>query len=191
MTNDNPYLNIKEADNFGSPYYYAERLGKDSVAFVLYNSTKFNSGQPDYLGFIKEFKPPIQEYLVTAFGGSLDKDLSKEKIVIEEVREEAGYEVSDNDLVHIGKYFVSSQMSQFCDLYIVQVTEDQFVGKEPENLSEEMAEVVWLDPSQDVFNLADWKGYVIVSKFFTKLEEMHHHQQPVEIIVPTPPPLVM
>jgi len=35
---ENKFLKIKETDNFGSPYYYAERLGVNNVAFVLYNS---------------------------------------------------------------------------------------------------------------------------------------------------------
>ena len=76
--NVNKFLKIKKANNFGGDYYYAERLGVDSVAFILYDG-----GDGSY-GLINEYKPPIEQFMTTAFGGSLDKSVSKEQIVKEE-----------------------------------------------------------------------------------------------------------
>lgn len=46
----NKFLQIKEAKEIcGSPYYFAERLGVDSVAFILKKGDKY--------GLIKEYKP--------------------------------------------------------------------------------------------------------------------------------------
>jgi len=69
-----PFLTIKKAIGY---YTYAERLGINSVAFILYDKNK-----SDCFGLIYENKPPLDEVnkkemkLTTAFGGSIDKDIS-------------------------------------------------------------------------------------------------------------------
>lgn len=151
----NKYLQIKEWSDTRSTYYYAERLGKDSVAFILHNRS---TGK---FGLIKEFKPPINDYLITAFGGSLDKDKDNLDIVKDEVREEAGYIMAD--ISYVGRSFVSTQMNQFCYLYLVDVTDAKQVEKEPETYLESIATVEWLTRDQ-IMRGDDWKAITILTK---------------------------
>ena len=154
----NKFLNIKKAENFGSDYYYAERLGKDSIAFVLVNTKNYDSVM---YGLIREFKPPINEFMVTAFGGSLDKTHNIVETVITEVKEESGYIVTPQNCDYKGKFFVSSQMNQFCHLFEVYVTDAKLGGKQPDSKGEEMAEVVWIR-RDDIDTLDCWKARLIV-----------------------------
>ncbi len=154
----NKFLQIKENDG----YFYAERLGVDSIAFVLFDANK------DRVGLIREFKPPINKFLVTAFGGSLDKDVPMEQIVEEEVREEAGY---TGAIIHsLGKMFVSTQMNQFCHLYIVDVTKAKFVGRDPQTKLESSASVYWIESHDSnsaeklVKTIECWKAFTILFK---------------------------
>lgn len=107
------FLNIKTTKE---GYEYAERKGKDSVAFILFDRNK------QMIGLRNEYKPPIEAYVLGAFGGSMDKDVSPATIVLEEVFEESGYHVSLDNIHFIGKYFVSTQMNQWCYLYAVDTT---------------------------------------------------------------------
>jgi len=152
----NKFLQIKENDG----YFYAERLGVDSIAFVLFD------GNEDRVGLIREFKPPINGFLTTAFGGSLDKNVPMIQIVEEEVREESGY---TGAVIHpLGRIFVSTQMNQFCHLYIVDVTKAEFVGRDPQTEMESEATVEWvsLDDESDLeawYNTTNcWKATTIL-----------------------------
>jgi cytidyltransferase-like protein len=151
-TKENKFLKIKEDQG----YYYAERLGVDSVAFILYDTAR------DLYGLINEYKPPIDRFMVTAFGGSLDSDKHMDYIVQQEVLEEAGYKVSLKDIKYRGSCFVSTQMNQFCYLYEVLVDDSMFSGRQPQTKWEEKASVVWL-PEEAVLKLEDWKSRVIIN----------------------------
>ncbi len=151
----NKFLQIKEWVKGEQKYYYAERIGKDSVAFILRdrNTNKY--------GLVKEFKPPINDFLITAFGGSLDKNIPQIDLVRDEVREEAGYICCD--ISYIGKSFVSTQMNQFCYLYLIDVTEALKKVPEPQCELEKLSEVVWLTKEQ-VIRGDDWKAITILTK---------------------------
>ena len=157
---NNRFLNIKEVKDEAmgcSGYQYAERLGVNSVAFICYDKDKGK--------FLinKEATPPTGDFLVRAFGGSIDKSKTYEEIVQDEVREEAGYKVRLSKVKSVGKSFVSTQMNQYCYLYLVFVSDKQEVGREPENKTEELAEVVWM--SEDEINDGDdWKAITIITK---------------------------
>jgi len=157
---DFKFLNIKkivDPDNNVQGYFFAERLGTDSVAFICYDarSSKFLVNN--------EYKPPIDEFILGAFGGSLDKDRTPEEIVIAEVKEEAGFRVNQNDVKYVGKAFVSTQMNQFCHLFLVYVDRDKQEEREPENAVEAMAETQWIS-QQEVWKLDDWKAIAILGK---------------------------
>lgn len=152
--NENKFLKIKKCENH--EYFYAERLGVDSVAFILHDR---NTG---YFGLIKEFKPPIGKLLITAFGGSIDKHIDLSEIVREEVREEAGF-TSPLAIIPLGKCFVSTQMNQFCHLFRVDVTYAEKVDKEPQNIIEAMSSVVWLTESE-ILNTHCWKAITILTR---------------------------
>jgi hypothetical protein len=147
------------SDEYEKAFYYAERRGVDSIAFLCYKS----EGSHQMVLVNLEYKPPIGTFLRGAFGGSLDKTPDPLKTVISEVKEEAGYAVDPEDVISLGKVFVSSMMNQFCHLYLVNVNEAQNVGRHPQNEAEKVAETTWVRPSE-VFMYSDWKAITIVSK---------------------------
>lgn len=158
--NENKFLQIKKytGKEAEGDYFYAERLGVDSVAFVLHDRNR-----EDCFGLINEFKPPLNDFLISAFGGSLDKPYGMLDIVKEEVREEAGYKINISDISCAGRSFVSTQMNQFCYLYLVDVTYCPKFDPQPQSEMEKLATVVWLHPSQ-IVNGDDWKSITILKK---------------------------
>jgi len=149
--NGEPFMTIKRADGY---YLFSERAGVDSVAFILIDKDK--------IGLIQEIKPPLYERgikrLATAFGGSLDKNINPEEIVIEEVKEEAGYSVDEKDITYIGETMVSTQSNQMLKGYVVDVTNAKFVG------ADEDEKIVWLNENQ-LFENSDWKSIFIYTKW--------------------------
>jgi len=160
---DNRFLNIKQVVDPSKGvrgYQFAERAGTDSVAFICYDK----NNQQILLN--KEFKPPIDEFILGAFGGSIDKEKSFEQIVIGEVREEAGFIVDRESVQYLGKVMVSTQMNQFCHLYVVMVDKNDQREREPENEIEKMATTEWIDYSAMgyIAELKDWKPLAILYK---------------------------
>jgi 8-oxo-dGTP pyrophosphatase MutT (NUDIX family) len=157
--NGAPFLSIKENNG----YYYAERAGIDSVAFVLYDRAL---GE---VACVSERKPPLDArvgepvFVTTAFGGSIDKEHTNVQIVIEEVKEEAGFIATADDIAHVGSVLVSTQMNQYCHLYVVFVNKYDEGEKDPQTEMEAEAEVVWMD-FHDVFDIEDWKAPTIMVK---------------------------
>ena len=182
---DKKFIKVKECKN--EPYFYSERLGIDSVAFILKNKDKY--------GLIVERKPPLDErkseiavknmtefqgdlaFLATAFGGSNDsieieeyKNLGEiERIykfkdtVLKEVREEAGYEVERTDIEYIDKIFVSTQSNQFCYLFIVNIEGKQSFEPEFENETEAMSRIEWFNKKDILTKTYDWKAKTIIA----------------------------
>jgi hypothetical protein len=101
--------------------------------------------------------------MCTAFGGSLDQKTDPINIVISEVREEAGFVVTEADIAEVGRMFVSTQSNQFCNLYIVYVEGSKQLDCIPENDLEAMSTVMWVDEGFIMSN-CDWKSIVILSK---------------------------
>jgi len=158
---NNKFLNIKEVsdpDMGCKGYQFAERKGVDSIAFICYDkmTNKFLLNN--------EATPPIGAFLKRAFGGSLDKDMVHEEIVKEEVLEEAGYEVELKNIKSLGKFFVSTQMNQYCYLYIVIVSDQYKSERKPQNACEALSEPVWLS-EEEIINGEDWKSIVILNKY--------------------------
>lgn len=152
------FLQIKEADNAGKPYYYAERLGKDSIAFILKKDEQY--------GLIHEWKPPLQEWLVTAYGGSIDSNKSLRDILLQEIKEEAGYAPWLGAIQYMGKHFVSTQMNQFCYLFLVPVENIQGISKpETEDAGERKSNPVWM-PRKLVLETQCWKAKTILQMEF-------------------------
>jgi len=154
-----PFFSVMENDG----YYFGRRGGTDSVAFILFDR------EHQAAAVINERKPPLDgrfgedAFLQTAFGGSIDKSHSIEQIVIEEVKEEAGFTVTSKDVHHLGRVLVSTQMDQFCELFIVFVDIGNDGDKEPQNEMEAMATVDWMDYGE-IFDLEDWKATTILTK---------------------------
>lgn len=138
-------------------YLFAERMGRDSVAFICYDREKNK-----YL-INKEYTPPIGKFLERAFGGSIDKKKSKVDIVIDEVKEEAGYVVTRDSITKVGEVFVSTQMNQFVHLYLVMVSEKCRSEREPENKTEALSTPMWVDEDH-IISGSDWKSICIIEK---------------------------
>lgn len=162
LTN-NKFLNIKQVvdpENNVNGYQFAERRGVDSIAFVC-----FDVAGKDGKHWIvnREYTPPTNEFHFRAFGGSLDKDVPKEDIVRAELKEEVGFdEVIKIQLV--GRMFVSTQMNQYCYLYVAFVDSSTIGERKPENAIEAMAQPVWMTKEQ-ILAGDDWKSICVVSKF--------------------------
>jgi hypothetical protein len=157
---DNRWLNIfsvKDPEHGVNGYQYAERLGKDSIAFICYDSAE------DLYLVNKEFTPPTGEFMLRAFGGSLDKDVDIKQIVLDEVKEEAGFNVTKDYIFSVGTVFVSTQMNQTCHLYLVYVSKGEQAERHPQNACEALAEPQWLSKDEIVAG-GDWKAITILAK---------------------------
>lgn len=173
--NGDPYMKIKKSRGY---YYYAERGGIDSIAFVLIDK---NNEKP--YGLIYESKPPLDEIYkekhmrITAFGGSIDMgDTKLEEICKIEVLEEAGYNIGlDKERINlVGGTMVSTQMNQICYGFAVDVT-DLISGKTEADYKNEVQilkdpdefihnKVIWMNKKELLSN-DDWKSIWIVCKY--------------------------
>lgn len=172
-----PFSTVKVARGY---YEYLERGGVDSIAFVLFNNNKKE------FALIHESKPPRDEIegkevrMTTAFGGSIDMgaDTTYQEICQTEVREEAGYIVPLEKIHFVGDTLVSTQMSQMCHLYLVDVTdiEKTEVAEHEKKLTEEQSEkdanefsknrVEWMSIDELMEN-GDWKSvYITMQSIF-------------------------
>lgn len=157
---DNEWLKVKQT---GGGFTYAERKGVNSIAFILLSQ---DPKDKEPIGVIQEWKDPIEQFITTAFGGSIDEKEFKndlELLVKTEVQEESGFIVSEEDIWYVGKVLCSTQMNQFVHLFIVRVDKSSQGPKTTTNPTEMNAEVVWLAPKQ-LTKLEDWKAITAYSK---------------------------
>lgn len=139
-------------------YYFAERAGRDSVAFLLVD----RSGPQPLYGVLTQWHGPLRRFVVGAFTGSLDKeDLSIEQIVQEELVEEAGYMVEPCRLIYVSAEPVSGQTNEQVHLFLVDTTGLQQTDIAPENIFEANMQVNWMPHSQAMAN-SEWKGRLIL-----------------------------
>lgn len=166
---DAPALTVLSIGEEGSDpkdrYYFSRRAGKDSVAFVLYDSSR--TERPYQL--LSQWHGPLKRFILGAFTGSLDKpDLSPLDHLVEEVLEEAGYVVTPDRVQLLGYEPVSSQTDESVYLYVVDITGITPQRKEPENLFEKNTQRYWCSATT-VRKRAEWKAKVIV--------QLHAHAQ--------------
>lgn len=161
-----PFLTVKKARGY---YEYSERGGVDSIAFILFDR------KIEKFCLIYESKPPRDEIenaevrMTTAFGGSKDSEKTFEEICKIEVLEETGYDVNIERINFIGQTLVSTQMSQMCHGYLVDVTniEKTHTAEWEQETSEEQMKkdpnefsgnrVVWMNADELIEN-GDWKS---------------------------------
>lgn len=164
MKGDGPALTVMAINRLGTPeedwYYYSERVGKDSVAFLLYDRTR-----QQYM-CLSQLHGPLARYVAGAFTGSMDKaGLSPQQILIEEIAEEAGFDVPPDvqRIYHLGLEPVSSQTNEEVNLYVVDITGLEQQPMAPENIFEKNTFRFWLDADKAIDAL-EWKGKLIVLK---------------------------
>lgn len=168
--NNDPFLTVKKARGY---YEYSERPGYDSIAFILYDGNRF--------GLINESKPPMDERegyevkMTTAFGGSIDINKSYKEICQMEVLEESGYKVPIERIFSVGKTLVSTQMSQMCELFLVnvsQISKTQRAEYEMDSSKDVNGEfvgnsVVWMSDDEIMEN-GEWKSIYILAQSVVK-----------------------
>lgn len=146
-------------------YEYAERKGKDSIAFIfqIRSSTELPNWQTKYI-LRNEYNDPLREYILGAFGGSLDHVAPLEEIVRVEAMEEAGFDVKLEDIEFCGKYRVSTQMNQFCHLYKIHVDVWQFKGLNKEMMDQgESKSGSIIIPKCDYHLVDCWKAWILMN----------------------------
>ncbi len=168
------FLKVKSAAT--TPYFYAERKGVDSVAFIL-----LDENRSDKYGVVNERKPPMDErygeevFIETAFGGSNDMIADEKyfamsdeeviehfkKLVQIEAREEGGFDVGVDKIKFVAKELVSTQMNQWAFLFVVNVTDVTQGKTDPQNAVEAMATIRWKNFKQ-VQKMNDWKTKSII-----------------------------
>lgn len=159
------YLTVKEiASNELPPYFYVERKGKNSVAFLL-EDRKVPS-KPIIV--LRQWHGPLGRYNVGAFTGSIDKDLSVVDIVIEEVFEEAGYVVTPDMIEHLATEPVSGNTNEEVHLFKVDVTNAEYKGLHPENVFEKNTFRIRMNLSEVLSN-SEWKGYKIAQLAYNQV----------------------
>ena len=159
--NGDSFISIKKSRDY---YMYAQRAGVDSIAFILYDKNI------DKFALIKESKPPLDTNgylasLITAFGGSIDMEKTPQEICQIEVVEESGYEVELSKIHFVGETLVSTQMSQICKLFVVDITNKSKTKKAEYEIESKHSQdrVVWLDRDEIMEN-GDWKSIYILSQ---------------------------
>lgn len=154
----NDWFTIKKIEkNNGESFYFSERAGVDSVAFILVDANR-----EDMFACISQFRGNYGQFQTGCFTGSLDKpELSLEEIVIEETKEEAGYEVTLDRVAYMTTEFCGSGTNERVHIYIVDVTGLEEGEKEPESVFEENTETIWMDKN-GIMHCQDWKAKLAV-----------------------------
>lgn len=177
--NGDPFFKVSQSRGYN---VFGERVGKDSIAFILFDNDSKR------FGLIYESKPPMDSEtelvkMTTAFGGSIDmgENFSNQDICQTKVAEEAGYEVPLEKITSVGKTLVSTQMSQMCELFLVDTTgltktlEAEYEKKVNEEQLEKDAnefvdnEVRWMEIDEVIDN-GDWKSiYIIMQSIYKNI----------------------
>ena len=156
--NGEPYLSVHQLGH----YYYSQRAGTNSVAFILIDK------KTNRVGLINIYHGPTPTIRNCAFTGSLDNpELDIVGHVIEEVEEESGYKVTNEDISYFGTYEVGTQTNELVHLYLVYVDEGYAGEKNPDGTHEAEAETVWM-PAMEATLCRDWKA-VLMAKFIENL----------------------
>ena len=161
VTELNKYTKIKKIPyNNGEDFYFIERAGIDSVAFILYDNDAEDNRT---IGMINQYRGSYGEFIKGCYTGSLDKpDKSLVEIVIDEVKEEAGFEVTEDRVYFLSKEITGAATNERVNLYLVDVTYAKKVDLEPESTFEKNTENLWYSPQQAFDVATDWKAKLIL-----------------------------
>jgi 8-oxo-dGTP pyrophosphatase MutT (NUDIX family) len=72
--------------------------------------------------------------------------------VINEVREEAGYNIKPEQAVFCRKVMFNSMSNEYTWLFVVEVKEEDKCEPDPQNELEAQAEIVWSEGSENIIN---------------------------------------
>lgn len=160
-------LEIKDPlEEYGS-YFYVQRMGQNSVAFICYDPTR--QEQDGRLLILRQWHGPLSIFVDGAFTGSLDKsDKSVLEILSEELVEEAG--VHFDSLEHLkastsykGAHPVSANTDEMVHLFLVNVSTSKKKPIQPENIFEENTRRLWTDRKY-IQSKCEWRSQLILSQ---------------------------
>lgn len=157
-------ISVKDPQDPEDPgYFYVQRLGRDSVAFLLYDSSGEHGGDNTYnWGVLEQYHSPIKRWVKGAFTGSMDKpDLDATAICVEEVIEEAGFKVTPDRITEVAYLPVGANTNEQVHLFVVDVTGLPQDKAEPENIFEANTNIYWYD-EQYVLQSCEWKAQLIL-----------------------------
>ena len=157
-----PYLAVYDRDG----YYYVQRAGTHSIAFILYREGSF--------GLLRCRHGVTQHVANRSFTGSLD--VAWGEVVQQEVKEEAGYTVTNDRIYHVGLYEVGTQTNEHVHLFLVDVTgleakELELDGRE----AHDIIGTVW-DPEK----VEDWKAELIINWMTENVEQIEEKRDDPE-----------
>lgn len=159
--NKKKWLKIKmtyDPNEKGKEFYFAQRLGKDSVAFLLIDKNR----EDDKYQILKQYSSPYGKFQEGVFTGSLEKHgKSVMDHVIEEVKEEAGYDVDKEQIKLITSEEVGSSTNEIVHLYLVDITGLEQEIREPENIFEENMDRKFVNADY-INNHCGWKSKLII-----------------------------
>lgn len=142
-------------------YYYVERVGKDSVGFLLLDEER---GDAKW-GVLQQWHGPLKKFGTGAFTGSCDKDdCDTRDITQEEAVEEAGYDVPLEQILPIGVFAVSAMTNEEVHLFVVDVRGIDPDEIQPENIFEANTFTKWMT-EDEVLSRCEWKARMIVQGY--------------------------
>lgn len=155
------WVNVKTTKD---GYDYAERKGKDSIAFVI-----FNENGDVFL--LNQYNPAIDSWVCGAFTGSIDPESSLQDILFNELEEEAG--LKEDDIIttaFIGKTVVCTQMNQYCYLFAVRVKDTAKLFNNTPDHRELKNSIEFFKVTDVPYRVIgeDWKSYVIINEYYKR-----------------------
>ena len=159
-------IEIKDPQGEYGSYFYVQRMGKNSVAFICYDPTRVES--EGRLLILRQWHGPLSTFVDGAFTGSLDKaDKSVLEILAEEMIEEAGIHFDSLDILQTatsykGAHPVSANTDELVHLFIVNVATATKSPIQPENIFEQNTRRLWTDRKY-ILSKCEWKANLILT----------------------------
>jgi len=150
---------IRRGDSPANYYYFSQRLGINSIRFILYDKSR-----PKPFCLLEQLEASHNKLKIGAYSGSLDKKgYTPLQVCREEVNEESMFNIEEDDIGRItlvSVRSVGSQSNENAYLYLVDVEGLPEVGTNPENEWEENTNHHWLS-LEEVKTKGDWASYII------------------------------
>jgi 8-oxo-dGTP diphosphatase len=102
-------------------------------------------------------------YKVNAITGGIDDGMTPEQAAVQEIRQEAGYTVKEEDLVSLGTIFVSKAEDTVYHLFTVDLTDFEQGEPEPDGGLEEKESCFWDSEYLD-YHIDDALIYVLAGR---------------------------
>lgn len=146
-------LNIPESDS------------NDLVAFVLFAT---NTDEMRRIGLSYERQGPIKKGIIKAFTFEVPHDFEGDirNLVSEEVKLQAGFDVSNEEIEYLGKSYVGSKIGEFCHHFGITVDKKVQQRKTSTNPKVLEASHFWA-MNEEIQHFQDWMAQITCIKRYT------------------------